>query len=164
MRMLLACRIDATKDEQSNQAARRECKVAMMTLAVPTDLPRFAASAFTAMNQALAFSAVLAALEAKALEALKTHGGPVGQKLTTATSLSMSPLYAGVIAVNVVGGSYTCVMLGMKVGKVRVPVVLVLQLCHAMRDNCAPQFPAPEALLALLLPGTVRTGAQAVRH
>ena len=70
------------------------------------------------MNSIFAVSAALAAIEAKALQALATHGGPLGQQLTTSKALSVSPLYSGVIAVNVVGGSMAMLTLSMKVGQV----------------------------------------------
>ena len=71
------------------------------------------------MNGMFAISTALAAIEAKALQALATHGGPLGQQLTTSKALSVSPLYGGVVAVNVVGGSMAVLALSMKVGKVK---------------------------------------------
>ncbi len=69
------------------------------------------------MNKALAASAVLCALESKALSALSAS--PLAAKLPAATPLLLSPLYAGVLLVNLVAASYTLIVLGMRVGKAR---------------------------------------------
>ena len=67
----------------------------------------------------LALSAGFCALEAKALDALNKHGGAIGKKLTTPNSAGLSPLYSGVLAINVVGATYTTLHLGSKVGQAR---------------------------------------------
>jgi hypothetical protein len=71
------------------------------------------------MNGIFAISAALAAMEAQALKALASSSNPLATKLTTGKALTLSPLYSGVVAVNVVGGTYAMFTLGMKVGKVR---------------------------------------------
>ena len=84
---------------------------------------------YATMNGMFAISTALAAIEAKALQALATHGGPLGQQLTTSKALSVSPLFGGVVAVNVVGGSMAVLALSMKVGKVSCGALLCIVLC-----------------------------------
>ena len=68
------------------------------------------------MNVALAASAVLCALDAKAQTLLLRFAG---DRIPYPSPLTLSPLYAAVVLVNLVGCSYTCILLGMKVGKAR---------------------------------------------
>ena len=71
------------------------------------------------ISMTMGAAAVLCALEEKAspLLALKLAG--MGAKIPQAASLALPAAYAGVVAVNAVGGTFTMMKLGMDVGKAR---------------------------------------------